>query len=131
MPGATPAARGGAHAATPAVRRDRRGSLTGMTDTSRRAYLGLGRAFVTIGGVVAVASLLDRAFGWGFFSGSPLGTAGFLVLIGALLLWTVRQADAAPAPAEADPAHGVGEAEEEAAAPDPADEPKEPDAERP
>lgn len=134
VPGATPAARGGAHAAPAAVRRDRRVSLTGMTDASRRAYLGLGRAFVTIGGVVAVGSVLDRTFGWGFFSGSPLGTAGFLVLIGALLLWTVRQADAAPAPAEADPTHDVGdgeEAEEEAAAPGPADEPTGPDLERP
>jgi hypothetical protein len=102
-----------------------------MTDTSRRAYLGLGRAFVTIGGVVAVASVLDRAFGWGFFSGSPLGTAGFLALIGVLLLWTVRQADAAPAPADAEPADDVGEGEAESAAREVADEPTGPNTERP
>jgi len=106
-----------------------------MTDASRRAYLGLGRAFVTIGGAVAVASVLDRAFGWGFFSGSPLGTAGFLALIGVLLLWTVRQADAAPAPAGVEPAddvaEGEGEPEGEAAAREAADEPTGPNAERP
>lgn len=103
-----------------------------MTDASRRAYLGLGRAFVTIGGVVAAGSVLDRAFGWGFFSGSPLGTAGFLALIGALLLWTVRQADAAPTLAEADAADGGAEDDaEEAAARDAVDERTGPDAERP
>ncbi|MBW6456275.1 MAG: hypothetical protein K0A98_10345, partial [Trueperaceae bacterium] len=72
-----------------------------MTDASRRAYLGLGRAFVAIGGIVALGSVVDRALGWGFFRASPLGTAAFLVLIGALLLWTVRQADAGAAAADA------------------------------
>ena len=72
-----------------------------MNVASRRTYLGLGRAFVAIGGMVALISLMDRAFGWGFFRGSPVGTAAFLVVVGALLLWTVRQDDgrAAPAPA--------------------------------
>jgi len=106
-----------------------------MTDASRRAYLGLGRAFVAVGAVVAVGSVLDRALGWGFFSGSPLGTAGFLALIGVLLLWTVRQADAAHAHTEADKAEAVGETEgdeaHEAAAREPADEPAWSDAERP
>ena len=69
-----------------------------MNETSRRVYLGLGRAFVAVGGGVALGSVLDRMAGWGFFSGSPIGTALFLVAIGALLLWTVRQADARPAP---------------------------------
>ena len=64
-----------------------------MTDASRRVYLALGRAFVAIGAGVALASLLDRMLGWGFFRGSPVGTAAFLVVIGALLLWTVSQAD--------------------------------------
>ena len=100
-----------------------------MTNASRRAYLGLGRAFVAIGGVVAAGSVLDGAFGWGFSSGSPLGTAGFLALIGALLLWTVRQADAAPALAEADPADDLGEGEE--AEREPGDGPEAPSAERP
>ena len=64
-----------------------------MTDASRRIYLALGRAFVGIGGMVALVSVLDRALGWGFFRGSPVGTAAFLATIGALLLWTVRQDD--------------------------------------
>ena len=115
-------------------------SVAGMTDASRRVYLGLGRAFVAIGGIVALGSVLDRAFGWGFFRGSPLGTAAFLVLIGALLLWTVRQADARPAPAsaEADAGDGANDADAdadgvaaEAAAGTPGDEPLEPDRERP
>jgi hypothetical protein len=74
-----------------------------MNAASRRTYLALGRAFVGIGGMVALISLLDRAFAWGFFRGSPVGTAAFLVVVGALLLWTVRQddlrGDVAPAPA--------------------------------
>jgi len=83
-----------------------------MNAASRRTYLALGRAFVAIGGLVALISLLDRAFAWGFFRGSPVGTAAFLVVVGALLLWTVRQDDLrgdtvlAPAPdpdAEFDP----------------------------
>lgn len=76
-----------------------------MTDTSRSVYLGLGRAFVAIGGAVALASLLDRVGGWGYFTSSPVGTAAFLVVIGSLLLWTVRQADrqADPAPRDALP----------------------------
>jgi hypothetical protein len=74
-----------------------------MNEASRRVYLGLGRAFVAVGGGVALGSVLDRMAGWGFFSGSPVGTALFLVAIGALLLWTVRQADARPE-REAEPA---------------------------
>ena len=101
-----------------------------MTDASRRVYLGLGRAFVVIGGVVAAGSVLDRAFGGGFFSGSPLGTAAFLVLIGGLLLWTVRQADAAAALAGDDVA-GEGEEADGAAAREPVDAPAGRDAERP
>jgi hypothetical protein len=64
-----------------------------MKAASRRTYLALGRTFVAIGGLVALFSLLDRAFTWGFFRGSPVGTAAFLVVVGALLLWTVRQDD--------------------------------------
>ncbi len=67
-----------------------------MNEDSRRVYIGLGRAFVAVGGIVAVGSVMDRVFGWGFFRGSPVGTALFLVAIGALLLWTVRQADSRP-----------------------------------
>jgi hypothetical protein len=81
-----------------------------MTAAARRTYVALGRAFVGIGGMVALVSLLDRVFAWGFFRGSPVGTAAFLVVVGVLLLWTVRQdearRDAAPAPdpdADADP----------------------------
>jgi hypothetical protein len=74
-----------------------------MNAASRRTYVALGRAFVGIGGMVALISLLDRAFAWGFFRGSPVGTAAFLVVVGVLLLWTVRQddprGDASPAPA--------------------------------
>jgi hypothetical protein len=64
-----------------------------MNAASRRTYLALGRTFVAIGGLVALVSLLDRVFGWGFFRGSPVGTAAFLAVVGALLLWTVRQDD--------------------------------------
>jgi hypothetical protein len=64
-----------------------------MNAASRRTYLALGRTFVAIGGLVALVSLLDRAFSWGFFRGSPVGTAAFLTAVGALLLWTVRQDD--------------------------------------
>jgi len=100
-----------------------------MTDASRSVYLALGRAFVAIGGIVALGSVLDRAFGWGFFRASPLGTAAFLVLIGALLLWTVRQADAGPAPVPAD--SGADDDAIETAPGAPAVEPPGPDAERP
>lgn len=64
-----------------------------MTDSSRRVYRALGRGFVAVGGGVALASVLDRALQWGFFRGSPAGTALFLVAIGVLLLWTVAQAE--------------------------------------
>jgi len=73
-----------------------------MTDPARRAYLAMGRAFVAIGGAVALVSLLDRVFGWGFFQGSPVASAALLVLVGAALLWTVAQADRQRA-AEDDP----------------------------
>jgi len=69
-----------------------------MTDASRKVYVALGRAFVGIGGGVALLSLVDRAAGWGFFRASPVGTAAFLVAVGVLLLWTVRQADRAAEP---------------------------------
>ena len=69
-----------------------------MTDASRKVYVALGRAFVGIGGAVALASLLDRAAGWGFFRASPVGTAALLVVVGVLLLWTVRQADRSTEP---------------------------------
>ena len=68
-----------------------------MTDAARKVYVALGRAFVGIGGGVALLSLVDRAAGWGFFRASPVGTAAFLVVVGVLLLWTVRQADRAAA----------------------------------
>lgn len=102
-------------------------SLIGMTDASRSVYRGLGRAFVAIGGIVALGSVLDRVLGWGSFRGSPVGTALFLLLIGALLLWTVRQADAGRAsePAAAD------DGAIEAAPGAPAFEPPDRDVERP
>lgn len=102
-----------------------------MTDASRRVYLGLGRAFVAIGGIVAVAGVLDRALGWGFFSGSPLGTAAFLALIGALLLWTVRQSDAEPPPGPTLVEAEADEAAVEATAGGPAREPADAGHERP
>jgi hypothetical protein len=64
-----------------------------MNAASRRTYLALGRTFVGIGALVALFSVLDRAFAWGFFRGSPVGTAAFLAVVGVLLLWTVRQDD--------------------------------------
>jgi len=85
-----------------------------VTDASRRIYLALGRAFVGIGAGVALASLLDRALGWGFFRGSPIGTAAFLVVIGALLLWTVSQADRRLPPPATDEEEEEEEEEEEA-----------------
>jgi hypothetical protein len=85
-----------------------------MNAASRRTYLALGRTFVAIGGLVALFSLLDRAFTWGFFRGSPVGTAAFLAVVGALLLWTVRQdnrrAERAPATL-ADPEFEEGDEE--------------------
>ncbi len=73
-----------------------------MTDTSRRAYLGLGYGFLVLGLVVAGLSVLDLVVGLDLFRGSPLGTALFLALIGGLLVWTVRQADRQRAAAERD-----------------------------
>lgn len=75
-----------------------------MTDTARRTYLGLGRGFLGVGLAVAAFALVDAALDLGFFRGSPLGTALFLATIGALLLWTVRQADAERARRAADAA---------------------------
>ncbi|MFO8149040.1 MAG: hypothetical protein R6T93_01980 [Trueperaceae bacterium] len=102
-----------------------------MTDASRRVYLGLGRAFVAIGGIVALGSVLDGVLGWGFFRGSPLGTAVFLVLIGALLLWTVRQADAGAGSVDASTDTNPDDVAAEVTAGSPAGEPPEPDRERP
>lgn len=65
-----------------------------MTDTARRAYLGLGYGFLALGLLVAALAVADVVAGLGLFRGSPLGTASFLAVIGGLLLWTVRQADA-------------------------------------
>ena len=65
-----------------------------MTDAARRAYLALGRGFVLVGVAIAALAIADSVAGLGFFRGSPLGTAAFLALVGGLLLWTVRQADA-------------------------------------
>lgn len=75
-----------------------------MTEASARTYLTLGRMFVFLGGLVALASLLDRALGFGFFRGSPVGTALFLLIIGVLLLRTVQKGRLAPAPAPLEPA---------------------------
>lgn len=63
-----------------------------MTERARGVYLNLGRAFVALGVGVAAFGAADAAFGLGVFRGSPVGTAAFLALVGALLLWTVRQA---------------------------------------
>lgn len=85
-----------------------------MTDTARRTYLGLGRGFLGVGLAVAAFALLDAALDLGFFRGSPLGTALFLALVGALLLWTVRQADAERARRAADDVVGDLDAASEA-----------------
>jgi hypothetical protein len=62
-----------------------------MTDSARRVYRTLGLAFVSLGGGVALVSLLDRIANLGLFRGSPLGTGLFLVVVGALLLQAVAQ----------------------------------------
>ena len=68
-----------------------------MTDPARRAYLALGRGFLALGGAIAALAVADAALALGLFRGSPLGTALFLAVVGGLLVWTVRQADAAKA----------------------------------
>lgn len=75
-----------------------------MTARARRVYLGLGRAFVALGLGVAAFGLVDAAWGLGVFRASPVGTAAFLAVIGALLLWTVRQAGPATADPDGEPA---------------------------
>ena len=90
-----------------------------MTESSRRVYLGLGRAFVALGGSVALASLVDRIAGLGFFQGSPVGTAALLVVVGAALLWTVAQADREGAADEPGAADELGAADEPGGADEP------------
>jgi len=64
-----------------------------MTDAARRVYRTMGRGFLVVGGGVVGASLVDRLLTLDLFRGSPLGTGLLLVVIGALLLQTVAQAD--------------------------------------
>jgi hypothetical protein len=78
-----------------------------VTETARRAYLALGRGFVLVGLAIAALAIADAVASLGFFQGSPLGTAVFLALIGAALLWTVRQADAQRAAEEVEDASAV------------------------
>ncbi|MDF1524202.1 MAG: hypothetical protein P1P87_15465 [Trueperaceae bacterium] len=87
-----------------------------MTDPARRAYLALGRGFLILGGAIAALAIADAALALGLFRGSPLGTALFLAVVGGLLVWTVRQADAQrAADADAVPPEGVGAPDEERA----------------
>jgi len=65
-----------------------------MTDGARRAYVALGRGFVVLGLAVAALAVADGALDLGLFDRSPFGSALFLAVVGGLLLWTVRQADA-------------------------------------
>jgi hypothetical protein len=87
-----------------------------VTDPARRAYLALGRGFLILGGAIAAASIADAAFALDLFQGSPLGTALFLAVVGGLLVWTVRQADAErAADAAADANDGLGAPDQEGA----------------
>lgn len=86
-----------------------------MTDAARRTYLGLGRGFVAVGLAIAALAVADAAFDLAFFRGSPIGTALFLALVGAALLWTVRQADAERARRDADLAADDAAADADAA----------------
>jgi hypothetical protein len=85
-----------------------------VTDPARRAYLALGRGFLVVGGAIAALAIADAALALGLFRGSPLGTAVFLAVVGGLLVWTVRQADAARAsepPVDAPDADGATDGE--------------------
>jgi hypothetical protein len=64
----------------------------GVTDRSRRAYLGLARLFLVVGSAVGLVGALDALLGLELFRGSPVGTALFLLVIGGLLHWTATTA---------------------------------------
>lgn len=64
-----------------------------MDKKTRAVYKTLGTAFIVIGlGFIAV-TLAERLFRFEFFSGNALPVAVFLGLIGAALLYTVKQID--------------------------------------
>jgi hypothetical protein len=87
-----------------------------VSDSARRVYLAMGRGFLGLGGLIAALSIADAAFDLGYFRGSPLGTAIFLALVGAALLWTVRQADAQRADDRGDGADAAAEEREDRSA---------------
>jgi hypothetical protein len=65
-----------------------------VTENSRRAYLGLSKLFLAVGGVAAVMGAADRVLGLEIFRGSPVGTSLFLLVVGGLLHWTATTAKA-------------------------------------
>lgn len=65
-----------------------------MDDDRRKVYRGLGYAFIAIGVAVIAGYIAQRAFDFDFFSGDPTSVGLFLGLIGAALVYTVRQAGA-------------------------------------
>lgn len=69
-----------------------------MTDEARRGYSMLARLFLVVGAAFAVLALLQMAGVAHVFHGNPLGVALVVLVIGALLWWTVRTAPSAPPP---------------------------------
>ncbi|CAN5796017.1 hypothetical protein BH23DEI1_BH23DEI1_09300 [soil metagenome] len=64
-----------------------------MTDGARRAYLGLARLFLLVGGVVAALGIANGLLALELFQGSPVWTSLFLLGIGGLLHWTATTAE--------------------------------------
>lgn len=62
-----------------------------MDDERRRVYRALGWGFVVVGGVFVVLDVAERILMIGILRGNPLSVALVVMLVGAALLWTVRQ----------------------------------------
>jgi hypothetical protein len=63
-----------------------------MSDDARRGYAMLARLFLIVGAAFALLALAQLTGAVRLFNGDPLGVALIVLIIGALLWWTVRTA---------------------------------------
>ena len=83
-----------------------------MSDDARRGYAMLARLFLIVGAAFALLALAQLAGAIRLFDGDPLGVALIVLIIGALLWWTVRTAPPSGAAAIGEGDAGEGDAGE-------------------
>ena len=71
-----------------------------MTPERKRVYQSLGIMFVVIGLLFIAVSLAQSLFSFTYFSGNGVPVALFLLSIGGLLLWTVKDIEPPQEPDE-------------------------------